>query len=203
MVTHKLDTGTSPPFRLRPYRATTADREEIKKQTSEMLDAGIIKESNSPWSSPVCLVPKKDDTKRFCIDYRKLNSITRPMHNPLLRMDDVFDTLSQAQASVFPSLDLCSGYWQVGLDPETAEKSAFASHTGVYQYTRMPIGLVNAPACFQPLMHTVLRKILYKYSWVYLNDVLVFSKDMDEHIQHLNEIFSRFKKANLKLHPSK
>ena len=152
VVTHKIDTGTSPSFRLRPYRATPADREEIEKQTSEMLEAGVIKESNSPWSSPVCLVPKKDGTRRFCIDYRKLNSITKPMYYPLLRMDDVFDTLSQAKASVFSSLDLRSGYWQVGLDPETAEKSAFTTHLGVYEFLKMPFGFDQCSSLF-PASH--------------------------------------------------
>ena len=125
------------------------------------------------------------------------------MYHPLITMEDVIDSMSENQPKIFSLLDLKSGYWQVPLDPETAHKSAFSTHQGHFEFTRMPFGLCNAPFAFQNLMHTVLRKMIFKYCLVYIDDVIVFSKNMDEHIQHLTEIFERFRQAKLKLHPSK
>ena len=122
VLSYKIDTGDAAPFRLRPYRATPADRIEIEKQTKEMLDAGIIKESNSPWSFPVCLMTKKDGTKRFCIDYRNLNKLCKREFFPLITMEDVVQTMSEHHPTIFSTLDLRQGYLQSPPGPRNSGK---------------------------------------------------------------------------------
>ena len=121
-----------------------------------MLKQGVITNSNSPWASPVVLVAKKDSSARFCVDYRKLNTITKLDSFPLPRVDDSLDLL--ANTPYFSSLDLASGYWQVGMVPDSQQKTAFCSHSG-YEFTVMPFGLCNAPATFHRLMETVLAGV--------------------------------------------
>ena len=111
-----------------------------------MLEAGVIRRSTSPWTSPVVLIPKPDGSIRFCIDYRKLNKITRKDNQPLPRIDDLLDSFQKSKW--FTSLDLAAGYWQVPMKPEDIEKIAFITHLGTYEFLVMPFGLCNAPATF-------------------------------------------------------
>ena len=120
-----------------------------------MLEAGVIELSQSPWASPVVLVRKKDVTNRFCVDYRRLNAITVKDAYPLPRVEDCLDTM--AGAAWFSSMDLASGYWQLDIKEENKEKTAFTTHTGLYQFTRMSFGLCNAPATFERVMEVVVR----------------------------------------------
>lgn len=175
----------------------------MNRQLDEMLEADIIEESTSMWQSPVVMVKKKNGQLRFAVDYRKLNAVTKQHTFPLPRLEDVFDTIGISKANIFSTLDLASGFWQIPMDPETAHKSAFVTPTGVYQWKRMPFGLVNAPASFQALMTQVLRGLNWKFCLVYVDDILVFSNSFEQHIHHLHQIFSRLENAGLTLKPSK
>ena len=149
----------------------------------------------SPWASPVVIVPKKDGSKRFCVDYRRLNAVTRRDVYPLPRIDDILDAAGGAK--YFSSLDLASGYWQVELDQEAREKSAFTTHRGLFEFTRMPFGLCNAPATFQRLMQAILAGLEGTSCFVYLDDILVVSDTFEDHLKHLSEVFMRLRRAGL------
>ena len=168
---------------------------------SEMKDQGIIQPSISPWASPVVLVPKKDGKLRFCVDYRRLNAITKKDVYPLPRIDDILDTLGKTK--YFSSLDLCLGYWQVELDEESRQKSAFATHQGFFEFVRMPFGLCNAPATFQRLMQVVLAGLDWDICFDYIDDILVASETFEDHLCHLRQVFDRLRMANLRLKPKK
>ena len=204
IFSHKIGTlPGAPPVHLAPHRVDPIKKKEIERQTAEMEDAGLIRQSNSVWHSPVVLVKKKDNSWRFAIDYRKLNSITVPISHPLPRIEDVFDALGESKATIFSTLDLNSAYYQVALDPETRHKASFVTHEGVYEFLRMPFGLRNAPMSFQLLMSMVLRGLNWKYVLCYIDDILVFSPNLETHITHLDEVFQRLRDAKLTLKPSK
>lgn len=200
---HFIDTGTASPIRLPPYRASPVKRAEIEKQIELMKDADLIEDSVSPWQAPVVLITKKDGSFRFAVDYRKLNQVTKPLHQPLPHIEDVFDTIGQNKAAIFSTLDCASGFWQIPLDKRTAHKTAFVTHQGVYQFKRLPFGMMNAPSVFAMVMNHILRNLSTKYAMVYVDDILVFSKDFTQHLQHLSEIFHRLRQANLRLKPEK
>ena len=154
-----------------------------------MLKQGVIQPSTSTWASLVVLVPKKDGHLRFCVDYRRVNAITKKDVYPLPRTDDILDTLGQAR--YFSTLDLASGYWQIEMDPATKDKSAFTTHAGLFEFERMPFGLCNAPATFQRLMQAVLAGMEWKFCFVYLDDILVCSRTLEEHLDHFQQVFNR------------
>ena len=162
---------------------------------------GVIERSTSAWSSPVVLVTKKDGTTRFCVDYRKLNDITQKDSYPLPRIDDTIDALSGAQW--FSTLDLKSGYWQVPLEEDAKEKTAFSTGTGLWQFTVMPFGLCNAPATFERLMEQVLSGLPTSIALLYLDDILVPGRTFNQQIENLRTVFQRLKSARLKLNPKK
>ncbi|UYV65370.1 K02A2.6-like, partial [Cordylochernes scorpioides] len=201
LVQHKIYTGNARPVRQPPRRVPMAKRDEVVGLLHKLKQDGVIEESNSPWSSPVVLVTKKDGSTRFCVDYRKLNEVTKKDSYPLPRIDDTLTTL--AGSSWFSTLDLKSGYWQVGVHPADREKTAFSTGNGLYQFTVMPFGLCNAPATFERLMELVLRGLTWKTCLVYLDDVMVMGRTFGEHLKNLQEIFNRFKAANLGLNPRK
>jgi hypothetical protein len=161
-----------------------------------MLDANIIRRSRSPWSFPVVIVDKKDGSKRFCVDFRKLNQITKKNSYPLPLIDDILALLGNAK--FFSSLDLKSGYWQVLMDERDKEKTAFACHKGLFSFEKMPFGLCNAPSIFQELMAHVLAECT-DFATAYLDDILVFSSTFEEHLAHLNVLFEKLRKHPLKL----
>ena len=200
LVQHEIDTDGDSPIKLQPYCLPVIQREKVAQMIHEMKDQGVVKPS-SPWSSPIVLVPKKDGSLRFCVDYRRLNSITKKDVYPLPRIEDILITLGKAK--YFSTLDLAAGYWQIKLDPASAQKTAFTTHCGLYEFTRMPFGLCNAPATFQRLMQTVLAGLEWESCFVYIDDILVASETFEEHIVHLRQVFERLRHANLHLKPSK
>ena len=166
----KTDTADDPPIKLRPYRAPSNNRKIIDEAIDEMLSANVIQRSSFPWSFPVVIVDKKDGSKRFCVDFRKLNAITKPISYPLPLIDDILAQLGQAK--YFTSLDLKSGYWHVLMDENDKEKTAFACHRGLFQFNVMPFGLTAAPAIFQELMSKVLEGLDH-FATAYLDDILI------------------------------
>ena len=201
VVKHTIDTGQHPPIRLRSYRTSPANREEIEKQVHEMLENDIISPSVSPWSSPVVLVKKSDGTMRFCVDYRKLNQITRKDCHPLPRITEALDSMGGAR--FFSTLDLRSGYWQLEMEDNSKEKTAFITHNGLYEFNVLPFGLCNSPATFQRTMTHILRGLEWDICLVYIDDLIIFSRTFDEHLLHLEQVFKRLREANVRLKPSK
>ena len=201
LVKHGINTGTAVPVRQPPRRLPLAKREEAEKAIRDMKGDGIIEPSASPWSSPVGLVRKKDGSTRFCVDYRKLNDVTHKDSYPLPRIDDTLEALSGSEW--FSTLDLKSGYWQVELDKEDKEKTAFSAGNGLWQFTVMPFGLCNAPATFERLMEQVLAGLPITIALVYLDDVLVPGISFPNHVSNLRQVFQRLQRAKLKLSPKK
>ena len=195
-VTMKIETGDHPPIKLRPYRTPLNTRKIIDKAVDEMLEANIIQRSRSSWAFPVIIVEKKDGSSRFCIDYRKLNKITRPIAINLPLIDDIINRLSGAK--YFTSLDLRSGYWQVKVDEGSQDRTAFTCHKGLFSFKSMPFGLCNAPSVFTELMTEVLDG-LDDFATSYLDDVLIWSNSLSEHLSHIRQVFDRFRQHNLKL----
>jgi hypothetical protein len=166
-----------------------------------MLQQGLIQPSTNPWSFPVVVVKKKNGKFRFCVNYKPLNDITKKDNYPLPRIDEMLDTLQDAQW--FTTLDLASGYWQIKVKKEDQKKTAFITKFGTYEFKVMPFGLCNAPATFQRTMDKVLQRIKDKFVLVYLDDVIIFSKTFEEHIQHVEEVMKRIRDANLRLKAEK
>ncbi|GFW41171.1 retrovirus-related Pol polyprotein from transposon 17.6 [Trichonephila clavipes] len=166
-----------------------------------MKDNDILGPSSSPWSSPIVLVKKKEDSTRFCVDYRRLNDVTKKDSYPLPRIDDTLDTL--AGNTWFSTLDLKSGYWQVELQPGDKDKTTFTKRQGLWQFKVMPFGLCNAPATFERLMETVLGGLSYEACLDYLDDIIIVGRSFEEHLKNIRRVLQKLKEANLKLSPSK
>lgn len=201
---HNIDTHPDArPVRMPFYRANPNLQEEIRKHVDDMLANDIIEPSNSIWHSPVVMVKKRSGEWRFAVDYRKLNKITVPLSSPLPHLDTVFDAIGHAKPRYFSSLDLRSGFWQIKMSEKSKHKAAFITQEGIYEWKRMPFGLMNAPISFQTVMTHVLRGLNFKSCLVYVDDILVFSQTFEEHLIHLEQVFSRLRDANLKLNPEK
>lgn len=199
-VQHEINTGDSPPIRQQVRRVPFALRERVTALVDEMLRGGVVKESCSPWASPVVLVKKKNGDLRFCVDYRRINAVTHKDVFPIPRIDDLLDQLNGKR--VFSTLDAKSGYWQIEMGCKSREKTAFITQSGLYEFQVMPFGLCNAPATFQRLMQWVLVG-LESFCSVYIDDILVSSETEEEHVSHLRQIFQRLRRYGLLLHPSK
>ena len=192
---------TGPPIKQKPYRQELHKRMEVERQVQDMLDKGIIRPSHSPWSSPITIVSKKDGTSRFCVDYRKVNAITIKDSYPIPRIQDILDGLGGA--TIFSTLDLRSGYWQIPIAEEDRTKTAFCCHTRLFEFNRMPFGLCNAPSIFQRTMNRVLAGLIGKICFVYIDDIVIFSRNPEEHAYHLHLVLDALRKAHLKVKASK
>ena len=176
--------------------------DEVRQHIDEMLEAGAIRLSNSPWCNAVVLVHKKDGGLCFCIDFRKLYAKTKKDSYPLPHIQETLDSL--VRAKVFSMLDLKSGFWQIMMDEDSKQYTAFTiGNLGFFKCDRMPFGLCNAPATFQRLMQSCLGELDLTYCLIYLENVIIYAKNEEEHLDRLRTIFERFRRDNLKLKPSK
>lgn len=201
-VKHTIRTVNENPIYIRPYRHPHTQNEEIQNQVDKLLKDNVIQESHSPWSAPVHLVPKKLDASgerkfRMVIDYRRLNEITIDDKYPLPNITDLFDKLGKS--TYFSTIDLASGYHQIEVNPKDRPKTAFTTQAGHFEFQRMPFGLKTAPATFQRAMDNVLRGLQGLHCLVYLDDIIVYSSSLQDHISKLRKIFDRLRETNLKV----
>ncbi|CAI7834524.1 unnamed protein product [Closterium sp. NIES-53] len=192
--------GSKPTFRA-PYRLSPTELADMKKQIEYILDKGLIQPSTSPYGAPVLFTPKPDGSLRMCIDYRALNKQTIKNKYPIPRIDDLLDQLRGA--TIFSKLDLRSGYWQIRMADYFIYKTAFQTRYGSYEYLVMLFGLTNAPTTFQAEMNHILRPLLDECVVVYLDDILIYSRDMKQHIEHLRRVFEILRREKLYVKLSK
>lgn len=205
-IQHEIPTTSSEPIHTKSYRFPEVHKEEVQTQINKMLDEGIVKPSMSPWSSPIWVVPKKIDASgqrkwRVVIDYRKLNDITIGDSYPIPNISEILDQLGKSK--YFSTLDLASGFHQIKMSEQDAPKTAFSVPQGHFEFTRMPFGLKNAPSTFQRLMNSALSGLQGIQCYVYLDDIVIYSYDLDSHIKSLSNVFDRLRHFNLKLQPDK
>uniref|UniRef100_A0ABD2VYJ7 RNA-directed DNA polymerase n=1 Tax=Trichogramma kaykai TaxID=54128 RepID=A0ABD2VYJ7_9HYME len=195
---HCIKLTDSRPFRLAPYHYSEKKRTEIERQVQQMLAEGVIEPSHSPYNSPIVMAKKKDGTLRFCVDYRRLNEVTMDETQQIPRISDALKDLGDAK--VFTTLDLKSGYWQIPMDETAKPYTAFTTPTGgSYQFRVMPFGLKGAPGTFQRLMsQEVLSGYLNKFCIVYLDDIIIYSKDWNSHLEHLSRVLERLSMHKLR-----
>ena len=215
--TIRLTPGAKPPFR-RNYRLSPLEMQELRTQVADLLSKGLITPSNSPFGAPVLFVPKPNGGLRFCLDYRALNDVTVKMRYPLPRIDDLLD--AARGATVKSSLDMAGGYHQIRIAPDDVPKTAFSTPFGHYEWQVLPMGLTNAPSTFQNTMNQVFAPYLKmpgavsarrqaedkgedRFVLVYLDDVLVLSTSVEEHMRHLRLVFAKLREHGLQAKLSK
>lgn len=191
-MTHSIPLlpGTQP-FRLRPYHYTPSQKDEIEQQVAHLLKHNMIQTTTSPFASPVLLVKKKNGEWRLCVDYRRLNAYTIKNKFPLPIIEELFEELLGAKW--FTTLDLRSGFHHILVKPEDQHKTTFQTHFGHFEYKIMPYGLTRAPATFQAVMNHILAPLLRKCVVVFIDDILIYSKTLEEHQQHVQWVFELLK----------
>jgi hypothetical protein len=190
------------PIKQRYYPVSPAIQREINRQVDEMLASGVIESSSSSWSNPVLLVPKHDGSKRFVVDFRKVNSVSKVDAYPIPYMSSMLDKLRAGK--YVTTLDLEKGYWKVELHPSSKEITAFTiPGRGLFHFNVMPFGLHSAGATFQRLMDRVLGPELEPHCFAYLDDIVVVSQSFDEHLEHVREVFRRLRNAGLRINTEK
>ena len=198
---HSIPTTTNKPIKLKPYKLSKEHSDILKNEILSLLNKGLIQPSHSPWAFPVLLVQKKNGKWRMCIDYRKLNNITIKDSYALPFIDELISSVKGAK--IFSALDLFSGYHQIPMNKEDIEKTSFTTKFGNYNFLVMPFGLTNAPASFQREMNRILLPLIGECLFVYIDDIVVYSKDIKEHIKHLRQVFEIFSKYNLSINLQK
>lgn len=200
LAEHEVDTGEAKPIRCIPYRLPPQWKEQVRNEIEELVETGMVKHSVSPWSSPIVPVTKPGGAVRLCVDYRKLNSVTVPDPYYIPLIDEILDQVGEA--TFLSKLDLSKGFYQVPLAKAAQEKSAFVTPFGKYEFVRMPFGMRNAPSTFQRLMDKVLAGA-NEFALPYMDDILIFSKNWEKHLTHIDEVLRRLSEAGLTTKPSK
>ena len=201
LAEHAINTGNADHIKQAPRRVPLAYAEKEKQAIEELKAKGVIRESVSPWASPIVLVSKKDGGVRPCVDYRKVNELVKPDGFPLPRIQDCLDAV--AGSSLFSTFDLTSGYFQIPLKQEDIPKSAFVCKYGHFEMTRMPFGLNNSASTFQRTMEMALQGLKWITCLIYIDDIIVFGRTFEEHVQRIEQVFERIREAGLKLKPTK
>ncbi|XP_061180784.1 uncharacterized protein LOC133189428 [Saccostrea echinata] len=199
LVKHKIELTSSDPIRVKQYPIPFNTESVIKEEVEKMLQLNVIEPSVSPYSSPVVIARKKDGTNRFCIDFRRLNSVTVFDAEPMPNTESIFSKM--AGKKYVSKLDLSKGYWQVPMEDESKVLTAFSTPSGLYQFRTMPFGLVNAPATFSRLMRKLLQGMVGVDNFI--DDIIVYTDTWEEHLMALRELFTRLRKAGLTARPSK
>ena len=195
LVQATINTGNSPPIYTKQFPLPHKQRSMVKNLCDEMLDQGIIEKSISPWNSPMFLVKKSNGQFRPVVDFRKINAVTIPDPYPLPRINEILQNLHGS--SIFSTLDLNSGYFQVELAKEDQKKTAFTTDRGRFEFKRAPYGLRSMPNIFSRLMEIAMADLLGSHVWVYIDDLIVHSKDIESHVAKLDAVFNRLSEANL------
>ena len=193
LVDQPIDVQGAQPIRQRPYHVSETMKQIIAKEMKKMLLSNVIEPSVSLWSSPVLLLEKPDGEYRFCVDYRKLNTVTKKDAYPLPQIDETLDALGNA--SVFTTLDSQSGFWQIPVRDADKEKTAFSTHNGHYAFKAIPFGLAKSPATLQTLIDLVLSGLHWTHCLVYLDDIIAFGSSVEEHLQGLDIVLERIASA--------
>ncbi|UYV81051.1 hypothetical protein LAZ67_19002654 [Cordylochernes scorpioides] len=197
----KINTTTDKIIALRPYRVPLHDQQEIQAQIEQMLQYGIITPSVSPYASPITLVTKRDKTKRFCIDYRKLNEIIAPDVHPLPLIETILDKLSKAK--YYSSVDIASAYWQVEIEPNSRNLLAFVTLDSQYEFCRLPYGFKNSPQIYHRAINQVMQKYKLNFVTHYFDDFIIFSDTLEDHLQHLQQFLTVCQHENITLNYNK
>jgi len=190
-----LEPDAKPVPRQPTRRLSPAEHAECQRQLASLLEKGLIRPSKSGYGANILFARKKDGSLRMCIDYRALNKQSKKNKYPLPRIDDLLDRLGGAQ--YFSSIDLASGYHQIRMAPGDIEKTAFTTRLGLYEFVVLPFGLTNAPATFQTLMNGIFHAHLGQFVIVYLDDIMVYSRTLEEHISHLRQVLSLLREHKL------
>lgn len=201
-IKHKINTNDNEPVYTRSYKYPHHFKKDVETQLKEMLENGIIRHSTSPYSSPIWVIPKKQDASgkrkvRVVIDYRKLNDKTINDKFPIPQIEDILDSLGKSE--YFTTLDLKSGFHQIEMDPKHREKTAFSTAQGHFEFTRMPFGLKNAPATFQRAMNNILGDYIGRISYVYLDDIIIIGYNLKNHLENTEKVLKRLSDFNLKI----
>ena len=201
-IEHEIRIENSKPFKERFRHIPPSLLEEVRASLRDMMEVGEIRPSQSPWCNTVVLVWKKDGTLCFCVNFRHLNMWMKKHSYPLPHIQEALE--SMAGLAHISSMDFKLGFWQIKMAPESQQYTAFTvGNLGFYEFTRMPFGLCNAPAMFQCLMQNTLGELNLTYCIIYLDNIIVFGRTEEEHLEHLRVMFERFWEFNLRLKPSK
>ena len=188
-----IDTGNSEPVSQKPYPIARKQYQWVKDKIEKLLSAKVIWENRSSWSAPVIVVPKGDRGKHLVIDYQTLNKVTSKFIWPIPKVEDIFSQVNGAK--YFSTLDLRAGYHGIPLDEESIPQAAFTSSFGKFKYVKVPFGLAQAPAYFQELMTGILKD--FNFAIAYLDNIIIFSKTVKEHIDHIKQVFKKLRSAHL------
>ncbi|KAL1264151.1 hypothetical protein QQF64_004506 [Cirrhinus molitorella] len=200
IIQHHIYLKDDKPIHQQPYRVPQKLLSTMKKELDEMLKLEVIEPSNSEWNNPIVLVPKKDGTIRFCLDFRKLNTVIKFDPYPMPRVDELIERLSTAQ--YLTTLDLYKGFWQIPLNEQSKELTAFKTPFGHFHFRVLPFGLHGAPSTFQRMIDHILRGT-EAFAAAYLDDIIIFSEPWEQHLQHVKEILSKIRAAGLTIRPDK